>query len=331
MKHYKIKTAQGEIAVNVLAPHKFGGEYKRNTALFLMIVWLATIWSLIWNLSEALLRKTFISRKEHLIRILWDMGRNEKHFSCFFGDRLSKYNHKAKTDAASWRALDLFYNYHEKVLPCLKNDIAGMATKFWIGRLENRQAVTNRLKIVISSLVEAFQKVDKPEIRILSIASGSAIAVIRAMQQCPEHNIQAVLIDIDTTAINEAKKEAEKAGFADRFSFVLGSTSVIEEVVINFNPHIIEMCGFLDYRPQKQAISLIKRIWNILPQGGVFVTCNIRKNRERFLLTWALLWPMIYRNEEQFVDVLVSGGFTPHKAKVIYEPFMIHGIGICEK
>ncbi len=319
------------IIVQRLASQEFGGEHRQNGLFYMTIVWLATVWSFFRNGAEALFRKVFISRDQSILEILWRMGRDEKHYSCLFGDRLSQYNHMAKTAAASSRALDLFYNYDTKILPKLNGNLAGWATRFWIGRLENRQAVTNRLKIVISSLADAFQKVEEPEIRLLSIASGSAVAVIRAMQKCPERKVKAVLIDIDKAAISEARQEAERAGLIDRFSFVCGSTSVIEKVCKDFQPHIVEMCGFLDYRTKKQAVALISRIKKILPEGGIFITCNINKNRERFFLTWLLLWPMIYRTAGQLGELIIGSGFAREKTKLYYEPFEIHGVAVAVK
>jgi hypothetical protein len=32
-----------------------------------------------------------------------------------------------------WRALDLFYNYHEKVTPALDHDLEGALTRYWMG------------------------------------------------------------------------------------------------------------------------------------------------------------------------------------------------------
>jgi len=322
---------QNGIIVTKMSSREFGGEYKRNGLLYMSVVWLATVWSLVRNLAEAIVRKIFSPRKP-LLKILWEMGRNPKHFSCFFGDRLSKYNHKAKTEAASWRALDLFYNYQEKIEPNLEDDLSGRATRFWIGRLENRQAVRNRLKIAINLLSDSFRKfANEPEIRLLSVASGSAQAVIRAMQENPNLKIRVTLIDLDGDAIAEAKKEVEKAGLTSNFDFVVGSVKVIEDVCQNFKPHIVEMIGFLDYRTKKQAIRLIGRIRNVLPAGGIFLTCNIRNNREKFFLTWLLLWPMIYRSPQELGEVLTKGGFENKKVSLVYEPFKIHGIAVAVK
>jgi hypothetical protein len=67
--------------------------------------------------------------------------------------------------------------------------------------IEPRQTVTNRLKLVVEFLSRAFEEYrDEREIRLLSVASGSAQAVIRAMRKAPHLNVRALLIDMDETA-----------------------------------------------------------------------------------------------------------------------------------
>jgi hypothetical protein len=331
MEHYRIKTVKGELSVHVMAPDKFGGEYDRRSPLYVMGTWFFSSLAMLTNLSEALYRKV-AKGGGPLGKHLWEMGRNRDHISSFAVDRLSRFNHQAKYGAAGWRSLDLFYNYHEKVNPQLNDDFEGWLTRHWIGKFENRQAVTNRLKISIDTLAVAIESfAAEKEIRLLSIASGSAQAVVEAMKRHPQLNIKAALIDADISAISEAKNLVGAASFDDRFSFIHDTTNILEKVASDFKPHIIEMVGFLDYRPRTQAIALIDRIRRHLPEGGVFITCNIRKNREKIFLDWVLLWPMIYRTEEEFADLLVHGGFPTENIRLVYEPFKIHGIAVCTK
>ncbi len=320
------------LTVTTLKAEDFGGEHSKRSHGYVSVLWLVGIWSMITNFTQAFFIKVFKRRKDPLLRILWDLGRDSNHVSSSFVDRLSRFNHQSKTGAASWSSLDIFYNYHEKISPRLKNDIEGAMTRFWIGKMENRQAVTNRLKIVINLLENAFRKfVNEPEIRLVSIASGSAQAVIKAIQRCQYLPIKVILIDVDKTAIEKARREVEFAGLTNQISFIHGTTSDLEKVCQEFRPHIIEMVGFLDYRPKKKAIQLIRRIKDCLLPGGYFLTCNIRKNRERIFLNWTLLWPMIYRNKKQFAELLVKGGFLSEKINIFYEPFKIHGVGVCQK
>ncbi|MEA2113381.1 MAG: class I SAM-dependent methyltransferase family protein [Patescibacteria group bacterium] len=332
MDGYNIKATQNGVEVTTLSAKDFGGEHNIQSWLYVLVMWLVSIWAAVTNLAQAFFIKVFKKKKSSLGKILWEMGRDPKHISSSFGDRFSQINRQTISGAASWRSLDIFYNYHEKIKSQLNNNFEGRITRYWIGKIENRQAVTNRLKIVVNLLTKAFAKfINEPEVRIVSIASGSAQAVIEAMLRCPHLNIKAILIDVDKTALKAAKTMAEKNGLGERFSFVRGTTKSLERVCREFQPHIIEMVGFLDYRPDDKAIQLIGEIKRYLPSGGIFLTCNINKNREKIFLDWVLLWPMIYRNEKQFANLLLEGGFSSENINILYEPFRIHGIGVCRK
>ncbi|MBU1255986.1 class I SAM-dependent methyltransferase family protein [Patescibacteria group bacterium] len=331
LNDYKIRIGKGGVVITTLTAEDFNGEHDQRSWLYVLILHLVSIWAAVTNFTQALFIKTFKKRKSSFGKILWEMGRDSEHVSSFFGDRFSQINHQTISGAASWRSLDIVYNYHEKIKPQLNGGIESWLTKYWIGKLENRQAIANRLKIVVNLLTKAFAEfADESEIRIVSMASGSAQAVIDAMLRCPHLNIKAVLIDIDRTALVAAKDYADENGFGDRFAFVEGTTGVLEKVCQEFQPHIIEMVGFLDYRPTPQAIKLINKIKNCLPENGIFLTCNINYNREKIFLDWVMLWPMIYRNEDQFEELLLKGGFSPQNVYIVYEPFKIHGIGVCQ-
>lgn len=198
--------------------------------------------------------------------------------------------------------------------------------------MENRQAVTNRLKVAIELIANSLQEhAAEAEIRLLSIASGSAQAVVEAMKMHPELNVKVLLIDFDESALREARKLVKESGLESRFSYLVDTTKALEKAGESFKPHIIEMIGFLDYRPRQKAISLIDRIRRQLLQSGVFLTCNIHYNREKIFLDWILLWPMIYRTDVEFAELVVEGGFAPEKVQIVYEPFKIHGIAVCKK
>ena len=172
---------------------------------------------------------------------------------------------------------------------------------------------------------------DDPEVRLVSIAAGSAQAIIEAVKRRKDLNINVVLIDLDTTAIEQAKKNVKAEGLENKFLFINDSTQALEEVCNKFKPQIIEMVGFLDYRPKEKAIRLISRIRDALPENGIFITCNIRKNREKIFLDWVLLWPMIYRSREELFKLILRAGFKKEKIKIISEPFCIHNLAFCKK
>ncbi|MCK5459860.1 class I SAM-dependent methyltransferase family protein [Candidatus Parcubacteria bacterium] len=323
---------KNKCSIIILDAKKFNGEYNRRNIFYIVFLWLVSILAMITNLIKLFYKKILKTKNKSIKEIMWEMGRDKKHFSSIFVDRFNKFNHRSKYNAANWKSLYLFYNYYEKIKPQLKNGLEKLLTNFWIEKMENRQAINNRLKIVINLLVQIFTKFkNESEIRLLSIASGSAMAVIEAIKKYSGVNIKIKLLDVDVTAINEAKRIVKAEGMEDQFSFIHASSSELEEVCKNFKPHIIEMVGFLDYRPNQKAILLIKRIKKQLTENGVFITCNIQKNREKIFLDWVLLWPMIYRSKQELIYLLEKGGFNCQNIKIISDFFHIHNIAICKK
>lgn len=319
------------VTVGTLAAEKNGLEYNRRSIFYFGILWLVSLWAMASNMAQALFVKILKKRNKRLSNIIWEIGRDPKHISSFAFDRFSRFNHQVKFGAAGWRSLDLFYNYNEKVKPQLNGNLEGWLTQFWMGKMQNRQAVTNRLEIVVQLLTQAFSRfVNEPEVRLVSVASGSAQAVVEAMLQSSK-NIKVVLIDVDPTGMEKAKEVAKEAGLENRFCFVRGSTKKLEKICSEFKPHIIEMVGFLDYRPRDKAIELIGRIKKCLPDDGILLTCNIRRNIEKIFLDWVLLWPMHYRSEKQLAELLIKGGFFKNQIDIIYDPFKIHGVAVCQK
>jgi len=331
----KIPTRKGRVKVTCLSSQ----ESKRALELehekrysSLPIIWSLTVYCFLKNNAMALWVKSMQEPTKSRKEILWSLGRNPQHYSSLFYDRISPINHDVKIFAASWRALDIFYNYHQKVKPKLNGNLDGFLARYFMGDFENRQSVTNRYKIVSHILTKAIlHYINRNGVKIISIASGAAQAIIEVMHQYPEFDIKAVLIDLDETALDQARMLAGFAGMEDRFSYIRGGPNKIGTIASNTKPQIIEMIGFLDYRPRDKAISLIRRIYNSLPEGGLFLTCNIRKNPEKPFLDWVVLWPMIYRNEQEFAELLIEGGFPPENIQLIYEPFRIHGIAVCRK
>jgi hypothetical protein len=331
LPHTTFERSWGALLSRV-APEDIDGEYNRRSVFYITLLWMISAWAALTNGMQAASRRIFRERAKSMFEVYWNMGRDPKHISSTFVDRYSRFNHEAKYGAAGWLALDNFYNYHQKVLPRLNGGLEGFCTRFWMGNMENRQAVTNRLKLVVKLLANAFEIfAHQPEVRLLSIASGSAQAVLGAMQRCPHLNVRAVLVDNDPMALEKARREFAEAGLSGRCELVRNTTHCLEEVCARFRPHIVEMVGFLDYRPRRKAVELIGRIRGLLPEDGMFFTCNINHNREKAFLSHILLWPMVYRNQEEFLDVLIQAGYLHENVLIIYEPFKIHGMAVCRK
>jgi predicted O-methyltransferase YrrM len=248
----------------------------------------------------------------------------------FWFDGISPICREIKENAMKWRALDIAYNYKFKK----DNAFVTRITDFWLN-IKNAKAVRNRLKLVKKELRQEIQELldKKLEIRLLSIAAGSAQGVIELMSEFKQKGIiiEAIFLDLDPTAIEYSRQMAQKFGIVNQITFINKSVKELEEAVGDFKPNIIEMVGFLDYRPKEKAINLIGKINQLLALDGVTLISNIAPNSERYFLYQVMNWPMIYRSPTELAEVVVQGGFNSQNCTIIYEPLKIHGIAVCRK
>jgi len=254
----------------------------------------------------------------------------------YFFDGVSKLCREVKENAANWRALDLTYNNYSG------NDtfLGDSAYNFFWHTLKNAQALRNRLKLTKFLLLKNIEEISKTktnrinrEIRLISIASGSAQGVIEAITLAKTKGIlvKAILIDLDPSAIEYSKRLVEKMGIKDQFIFVNKTVSIINEIGKGFKPNLIEMVGFLEYRPFDKALKLINAISQILENEGIFLVSQITPNLESSYLKEVINWSMIYRKPEELAKILSLGGFSLKKCSFYWEPLKIHYVGECKK
>lgn len=286
-------------------------EMERQVLLYrlaLPLMWALTLW--------VMLKKTLLG--------LW--GAKLKVNTMWF-DGLGQYNAAIKKGVASWRALDIIYNYFE----------GGEKTpvdSFWIGMV-NAQAVRNRLKIVTEEIHQLSLRVAKErgqEVRIFSIACGSAQAVVEVLARLKAEGViaRALLTDVDESALQYAQGLAVSYGVGDQVSVAQASASKMYRLAEEFQPNIVEMVGLMDYLSHKQAVQIVKRVHRALwHTGGFFITCNVRNNPEKHFLKWVINWEMVYRSPAELSSVITEAGFDT--LRIFYEPHKVHGIVVAER
>lgn len=273
------------------------------------ISWLLTLWVML---------------KKGLCRL---MGRPDPHINTLWFDGLGLSGRDLKEHAASWRALDIIYNHKFGQ----ERGLCGLVDDFW-GGMMNAQAVRNRLKLVRQEVRRAIlQFSNHREVRILSLAAGSAQGIIEVVSELKARGVQAraLLLDVDQTALDYAKELARNHGVDDQIETVKASVAQVARVSRDFRPQIIEMLGLLDYIPRDKAIRLVGKIRECLEPKGIFLTCNICPNLERHFLKWVINWPMIYRTPVELAEIVSEAGFSD--CRLVYEPLKIHGLAIVHK
>lgn len=273
------------------------------------IFWVLTLW---------------VMAKKKLCRLL---NKPDPYINTFWFDGLGLSCRKIKEGAASWRSLDIIYNYRFGQ----KKGLRGFVDDFWVGMM-NAQAVRNRLKLVKQEIRRAILRFSNhEEVRIISLAAGSAQGIIEVMAELKKEGVRvrALLLDIDQTALDYAKELAQSHGVDGQIETVRNGVAQVSRVSKDFKPQIIEMLGLLDYIPRDKAIRLVRKIRDSLETKGIFLTCNIRHNLERHFLKWVINWPMIYRTPAELAEIVSEAGFND--CRLVYEPLKIHGLVIVQK
>ncbi|MDP3992978.1 MAG: class I SAM-dependent methyltransferase family protein [bacterium] len=251
----------------------------------------------------------------------------------FWFDGASSICREVKDGAFSWKALEVIYNLPSYSEGTNTNE---KIAYFWNGLL-NAKATRNRLKVTKRALEEIFRsRLNTGELKVLSIASGSARAVFETTAEllndgADRSRIHILLLDLDSSALQYAQNLATQLGIVDLVTLVNDSTTNLEAAIGNFSPNVIEMVGFLEYRPYEKALKLLTRLYSILAEEGYLVVSQIAPNLEQYFLLVVINWPMVYRTRKEFEELLSDSGFDETTRRIIYEPLNIHGVAVCKK
>lgn len=264
----------------------------------------------------------------------------KQKFDKFFGSlsifEFSSIMRTIRDGACSWKALNIMYNW-DGHFGIQNNYPHNLISDFWM-HSSNSKGLRNRLRIIIRELKKAIKKIaeNSEEIRLLSIASGSAQSIFLAVKALRDENfnktVKLLLLDLDSSALENSLILAKKFNFPHKSVITVNtSTASLEKSleVNKFYPNIIEMAGFLDYRSDPKAIKILQRIHQILPIGGFLITCNIHPNYASMFEFYVLRWPMIYRNMDEFIQLIERSGNWEIQAYT--EPNNLHTIAVCSK
>ncbi len=250
-----------------------------------------------------------------------------------------KKSHEAADEviknATTHQALEVLYqNGHPHKS---KNLFQKVSHHIWF-HSNNSRGVRNRLRLVKRELKEVFLElvVKKEEISILSIASGSARAVIESLKDAGAVGtvpVLAVFLDKNPEALRYSQAMVKEFFGNDQKFRWLNDTvgNFFKTVSPKEEYNVVEMVGLLDYFDDEKTIETLRSIHESLKPNGSLITANIVHNKEMKFVTNAIGWPMIYRRAEELAELLHKAGFQKEKMLVLYEPLKVHTVIVAEK
>lgn len=204
----------------------------------------------------------------------------------------------------------------------------------------NSKSVRNRLKLVIREVTKRllFLKNSKKNITIVSIASGSARAIIESIKNSSipiEINLTTTFLDKNPEALKYSETMLEKYGLeitsTHNYNWKEGTAGTFIRSLEKNSCDIIEMVGLLDYFDDKKTLEIFTDIHSTLSINGMFITANICPNPEQKFLTKVVDWEMIYRSADDLGSLLQDAGFLEQDIKIYYEPLKVHCVAVAIK
>ncbi len=253
---------------------------------------------------------------------------------------LVKKSHKSVSDivdnATTHKALEILYSNGNKHL--VKKFYEKLSHTIWFNT-NNSKGVRNRLKIVKNEidtiLKELIVNDSKDEINVVSIAAGSARAVLEALENNPtSKKVNITFVDKNQSALDYSVEllQTMKGINSDNYKYEWINDTVNGFLDKNSRKYsIVEMVGLMDYFDDEKAKRIFEKIHSSLEKSGQFITANINHNSEKKFVTKAIGWPMIYRSAEHIARLVHESGFSHLDMKVYYEPLKIHSIIVASK
>jgi chemotaxis methyl-accepting protein methylase len=193
-----------------------------------------------------------------------------------------------------------------------------------LGRLFDRyfqsqaavHAVRARMEQAASALVAHLLEQSTTPYRVLSIGSGPAFDLVRAVEIMPaaEHRrLKITLLDLDAEALDDAQSRLSQRLHGEQIAchrenlFRLPALARAARLV---DGHDFAVClGLFDYLADPPATALLRLMWEGLQPGGMLLVGNFAPHHAtRAFMEWFGNWYLLYRTAEQFEQLGLAAG-----------------------
>ncbi len=205
--------------------------------------------------------------------------------------------------------------------------VGGMAGAFdrYFQQLAAVEAVRARTELVAQRLIALSFSSDRKPLRIVSVGSGPAMDLQAALALLPSERAahwQVTLLDLDSAALDVAQGRLLQrlqprqivAVRENLFRLDRGKQQVFA------NADAVICTGLMDYLEDEPATHLLATIFNHLgPQGWLLVGNFAPRLTTRAFMEWIGAWYLIYRSEQQLLDLAAAAGIAPSAVRITPE------------
>lgn len=153
----------------------------------------------------------------------------------------------------------------------------------------------------------------------MSIACGPCRDVCEFLPEATAGNgARFYCIDLDERAVEYAGALVESHGLKDRVVFEVKNALLLRK---SDSYNMVWCGGLLDYLNDRQAASLLRRMWSWTNAGGQAVAGNsLPANPSRNLMEWCGDWILIHRTEDDMRSLCTQAGVPAENVDFQIDP-----------
>lgn len=191
-------------------------------------------------------------------------------------------------------------------------------------------AVRNRTELIAREICRHYA--DRPAGKLVSVGSGPAIDVCRALQSMTSSQragLQVTLLDLDPAALDRAEKSLSPF-------LPAGQLICLRENLFRLpkmqraapaiqNADFLVCSGLFDYLADDDAVAMLSLFRESLTDDGQLLVFNFAPhNPSRAYMEWIGNWYLIYRNRDDLHRLALQAGFSAGKFTVEAEPLGVN-------
>ncbi len=216
-----------------------------------------------------------------------------------------------------------FYAHNPEVKRMRNGKAIDTVTTYFFRHTYDAVGLRSRSSVLVWRVRQRIDKVDAPFVW-LSIAAGSGQNVYTTLSEIlPEKVAQArvVLLDSDPDVLEFARELYEHSGVTvGNIEFVCDDVcgDAVLERYSEERPFVIDAMGLFEYLDDCQAVMLLRRVYELLRPGGIFVFTNMTRSRKHLAVHQrALGWPgVIQRQPEDLLQLFRTADIPPQSVNV---------------
>lgn len=201
------------------------------------------------------------------------------------------------------------------------------------------RAVRHRTIIVADAIVEECRRNPTSECRVVSVGSGPARDVERALTSLsPDERelVRVTLLDLDPLALDYAAARLAPLVPSDRLAcarenlFRLARNPRVSSLLSG--AQIIACVGFFDYLSDADAPAMLAAFWRELAPGGRMLVFNFTPdNPSRAYMEWIGNWYLVYRTLAEMAELAEHAGIPAGCFQVAAEELRVDAFLVAEK